>query len=231
MTTLDYAEWAQLETYTVFEGVCLVHGVKAPNTYFHHPGLEKLFADLSDDVSKRKRIRALYERTKRAMRAGTLKDLGLMGNNGNGWVGNKHVRRDEFLKWVVSQGYALPPELRTTEITGAQASERTDAATGRTDAKANAAAKPFLAIPDLKWKEVAMTFISLDAVRVKARGTSETFTFEAMGFKNRNAREATPNMCWDTLRTLAVGSSAKTLLTSYRRRLILSAACHDCALR
>jgi hypothetical protein len=58
------------------------------------------------------------------------------------------------------------------------------------------------------------------------RGESKTFTYEAMGFKNRNLVNAKPNKVWDTLRVLAIVTNTdKTLMdalppqTDFKRRV------------
>jgi len=71
-----------------------------------------------------------------------------------------------------------------------------------------APANPFKAMDGLKWSEVAVTFIGLEAVRIKARRNSETFTYEVMGFRNRKSFKAEPNRCWETFKCLAVVSTS-----------------------
>jgi hypothetical protein len=84
----------------------------------------------------------------------------------------------------------------------------------------------FRTMTGLKWEEVSITFTEWQAVRIKARGESKTFTYEVMGFKNQQSLMAKPNKVWDTLRTLAiVASTSKTLKdevpprTDFRRRV------------
>jgi hypothetical protein len=65
---------------------------------------------------------------------------------------------------------------------------------------------------NLKWGEISIVFTELEAVRIRARGTNQTFTYDAMGFKNRGSLIAKPNATWQTLLTLAIiSNTARTL--------------------
>jgi hypothetical protein len=84
----------------------------------------------------------------------------------------------------------------------------------------------FKGMDGLTWGEINMTFTERDAVRIRARGRSETFTYDAMGFKNQQSRLAKPNKSWETLLTLAiVTNTGKTLAdtvqpqTDFKRRV------------
>jgi hypothetical protein len=59
----------------------------------------------------------------------------------------------------------------------------------------------------LTWAEISITFIGTESVRVRVRGKSETFTFDAMGFKHRTGHIAKPNKCWETFKCLAIVST------------------------
>jgi hypothetical protein len=52
-----------------------------------------------------------------------------------------------------------------------------------------------------------------DAVRIKARSTVETFTYDFMGFRDRKSQTANPIKCWEMFRFLAIlsrSTSGKT---------------------
>lgn len=103
----------------------------------------------------------------------------------------------KFAAWAQQIKWSVPPELL------AMADNRDTAPV----------ANIFKTMDGLKWSEVVMTFIEPGAVRIKARGKSETFTYEAMGFKDRKSRTAKPNLCWNTLLTLAIVTNTDKALT------------------
>jgi hypothetical protein len=126
----------------------------------------------------------------------------------------------QFAAWWVRQiGWPAPPELlamaeeQKTPMPASPAASHDAAATAATSKhSANVGGdNAFTAMPGLRWDEIIITFAEPEAVRVKARDKTETFTYDAMGFKHRKSREAKPNRCWSLFRGLAmVSTSDKT---------------------
>ncbi len=59
---------------------------------------------------------------------------------------------------------------------------------------------PFQDMPGLQWNEIVIKFVSADAVEIRARHVKYQYTYAEMGFKNRKARDASPDSIWRTLR-------------------------------
>jgi hypothetical protein len=104
--------------------------------------------------------------------------------------------------WLPETGWDAPTELL------AMGDKRVAREIEKIASRAN-----FKTMEGLKWSEVVMTFTGPEEVRIKARGKSETFTYEAMGFKDPRGRMAKPNKLWDTLLTRAIVTNTSKTLT------------------
>lgn len=62
------------------------------------------------------------------------------------------------------------------------------------------ASNSFQKMPGLQWKEIVIKFVSADAVEIRARHVKDRYTYAEMGFKNRKARDASPDSIWRFLR-------------------------------
>lgn len=65
----------------------------------------------------------------------------------------------------------------------------------------------FPSIPGLEWKELTITFVLPDTIRVQARHISRNYSYDEIGFGDkRQKRYSKPNTCWTFLKTLALQS-------------------------
>lgn len=80
----------------------------------------------------------------------------------------------------------------------------------------------FPSLPELRWEEVTIVFVSDDSVRVSARDVRETYLFSEMGFKDRRKGDR-PDSRWAFLRELAahegrIDWQTKSLSSEQRNR-------------
>jgi hypothetical protein len=62
--------------------------------------------------------------------------------------------------------------------------------------------EPFSQMPDLRWDDITITFVSNDSVKIQARNKAKTFLYADLGF--RDARKGDlPTKAWDFLELLA----------------------------
>jgi hypothetical protein len=130
----------------------------------------------------------------------------------------------ELVVWAQGKGIQIPGGLGRLNLTTDQPSVEAGSSPRRAHNEERDTAI-FRTMTELKWSEVSITFIEPEAVRIKARAVSKTFTYEAMGFKNQRSLVAKPTKVWDTLRTLAIVTNTdKTLAdvlppqTGFKRR-------------
>ena len=161
------------------------------------------------DINNRPTWVNLYHHAVSAMKVGNLSEV------------NGEMTPSAFIAWAAQKGCSVPPEV--VAMADQQVAKTADRA-GSEKRTAPAASKKARTVEDegdnvfknmdrLTWNDILITFIEPESVRIKARGKSETFTYDAMGFKNRNLVNAKPNKVWDTLRTLAIVTNTDKTLT------------------
>jgi len=118
----------------------------------------------------------------------------------------------EFMAWEAENKLEAPPELLAMADNHTSGEKR---AAGELSAGleklSNTPFNIFKTMDGLKWSDITITFTERNAVRISANDRNETYSYDAMGFRNRKSFVAKPNQCWETFRCLAaVSISTKT---------------------
>lgn len=114
-----------------------------------------------------------------------------------------HLCLEDVLKYLMFPRDRIE-ELREEEFKGVEARRHPELNELERSARlgTSSGANLFQGLENLRWDEIVISFVTDDAVRIRTRRVDATYTYVEMGFKNRKARDASPDANWRIFRTV-----------------------------